>query len=58
MSNESIVYAGMLGLRSVYTDHSLFGFNDVASVVLNRVSAIAIASAKTKTKTFCPIQMK
>ena len=39
MSNESIVYAGMLGLASVYTDHSLFGFNDVASLVLNRVSA-------------------
>lgn len=37
MANESIVYASMLGLASVYTDHSLFGLNDVASVILNRV---------------------
>lgn len=37
MANESVVYASMLGLPSVYTDHSLFGFDDVASVILNRV---------------------
>jgi hypothetical protein len=24
-------------LASVYTDHSLFGFNDIASIILNRV---------------------
>lgn len=38
MANESIIYAGMMGLASVYTDHSLFGFHDVASIILNRVS--------------------
>ena len=37
MANESVVYAAALGLPAVYTDHSLFGFNDVASVILNRV---------------------
>jgi phosphatidylinositol glycan class A protein len=37
LANESIVYASMLGLASVYTDHSLFGFDDLASVILNRV---------------------
>jgi phosphatidylinositol N-acetylglucosaminyltransferase subunit A len=37
MGNESVVYAAMMGLASVYTDHSLFGFDDVASVILNRV---------------------
>jgi phosphatidylinositol N-acetylglucosaminyltransferase subunit A len=37
MANESLVYAAALGLASVYTDHSLFGFDDVASVILNRV---------------------
>jgi phosphatidylinositol glycan class A protein len=36
MANESIVYAGLMGLKSVYTDHSLFGF-DLAGVILNRV---------------------
>jgi phosphatidylinositol glycan class A protein len=37
MANEAIVYASRLGIASVYTDHSLFGFDDLASVVLNRV---------------------
>jgi phosphatidylinositol glycan class A protein len=37
MANESVVYAAALNIPSVYTDHSLFGFNDVASVILNRV---------------------
>lgn len=37
MANESVVYASALGLPSVYTDHSLFQFDDLAGVVLNRV---------------------
>ena len=37
MSNESVVYASALGLPSVFTDHSLFQFDDLAGVVLNRV---------------------
>ena len=37
MGNESIVYASMMGISAIYTDHSLFGFSDIASVILNRV---------------------
>lgn len=37
MANEAVVYASLMGLKSVYTDHSLFGFDDIAGVVLNRV---------------------
>ena len=37
MANESLVYAAAMGLPSVYTDHSLFGLDDLASVILNRV---------------------
>ncbi|GAX09600.1 phosphatidylinositol glycan, class A [Fistulifera solaris] len=37
MANESIVYAAALRIASVYTDHSLFGFDDLASTILNRV---------------------
>lgn len=37
MANESVAYAAEMGLASVYTDHSLFGFDDLASVILNRV---------------------
>ena len=40
LANESIAYGGALGLATVYTDHSLFGFNDIASVILNRVSRL------------------
>ena len=40
MANESVVYAAAMGLPSVYTDHSLFQFDDIAGVVLNRVSGV------------------
>jgi phosphatidylinositol glycan class A protein len=42
LANEAVVYAAELGLASVYTDHSLFGFDDVAGVVLNRVSFYSV----------------
>jgi len=39
MANESAVYAAAMGIPCVYTDHSLFQFDDLAGVVLNRVSS-------------------
>jgi phosphatidylinositol glycan class A protein len=47
LANESIVYASMLGLASVYTDHSLFGFDDLASVILNRVLQTTLSTVGT-----------
>lgn len=44
LANEALVYASELGLRSVYTDHSLFGFDDVASLVLNRVLKVTLST--------------
>jgi len=44
MSNESVVYASALGLPSVFTDHSLFQFDDVAGVVLNRVLEVTLGA--------------
>lgn len=44
MANESIVYAGSLGIPTVYTDHSLFSFDDVASIILNRVLQTTLSS--------------
>lgn len=44
MANESVVYAAALGLPSVYTDHSLFQFDDLAGVVLNRVLEATLAT--------------
>ena len=37
MANESIVYASAMNIPCVYTDHSLFSFDDLAGVILNRV---------------------
>jgi phosphatidylinositol N-acetylglucosaminyltransferase subunit A len=44
MGSECIVYAAIMGIATVYTDHSLFGFNDIASVVLNRVLQTTLAT--------------
>lgn len=32
----SIFHAKTLGMRVVFTDHSLFGFNDAASIHINK----------------------
>lgn len=45
LANEALVYASELGLKSVYTDHSLFGFDDIASLILNRVLRITLSTA-------------
>jgi phosphatidylinositol N-acetylglucosaminyltransferase subunit A len=37
MGNEAVVYGSMMGIPTVYTDHSLFALDDVAGVILNRV---------------------
>jgi phosphatidylinositol glycan class A protein len=44
LGSECIVYAAMMGISTVYTDHSLFGFSDVASVILNRVLQVSLAT--------------
>lgn len=44
LANESVVYAGMLGLASVYTDHSLFSLHDAAGVILNRVLTTTLST--------------
>lgn len=44
LANESVVYAGVLGLASVYTDHSLFGLHDAGGVILNRVLTTTLAT--------------
>jgi len=47
MANEAVVYAAELGLPSVYTDHSLFGFDDVASLILNRVLKTTLSTVSS-----------
>src|SRR2546430_1203704 len=35
--HEAILHARTMGLRSVFTDHSLFGFADAASILTNKL---------------------
>lgn len=37
LCHEGIVHANTMGLKTVFTDHSLFGFADVASIIHNKL---------------------
>ena len=37
MAHEAILHARTMGYKVVFTDHSLFGFCDVASILTNKV---------------------
>ena len=37
--------AQAMGLRTVFTDHSLFGFDDIASISINKVMKWVLANA-------------
>lgn len=43
LTNESILYARALGYRTCYTDHSLFGFEDSASIQINKMLEITLS---------------
>ncbi|KAG7097712.1 hypothetical protein E1B28_005036 [Marasmius oreades] len=37
MGHEGILHSHFLGVRTVFTDHSLFGFDDAASILTNKL---------------------
>ncbi|KAE9391748.1 transferase [Gymnopus androsaceus JB14] len=39
LGHEGILHSYMLGVRTVFTDHSLFGFEDAASILTNKLLA-------------------
>ena len=43
-------YARTMGLKAVYTDHSLFGFNDAASIHLNKVRPSTLPPRRPPTR--------
>lgn len=43
MTNECLVYARTLGYRTCYTDHSLFGFDDIASIHINKILEMTLS---------------
>ena len=45
LAHETLLQAQLLGLRTVYTDHSLYGFADVVALSLARYLSLALACA-------------
>lgn len=43
ISHECILHSHTMGLRAVFTDHSLFGFADTASINVNKVLEFTLA---------------
>lgn len=41
--HESILHARTMGLRTVFTDHSLFGFADAASILTNKLLKFSLS---------------
>jgi phosphatidylinositol N-acetylglucosaminyltransferase subunit A len=37
LAHEGIMHAHHMGIRTVFTDHSLFGFDDAASILTNKL---------------------
>ena len=45
MAHEALLHARTMGLATVFTDHSLFSFGNVASIHLNKVMKFSLTSA-------------
>ena len=43
LCHEAILHARTMGLRTVFTDHSLFGFADAASILTNKLLKFALS---------------
>ena len=44
MAQESLVHANTLGLKTVFTDHSLYGFSVLGSILLNKLLLFTLAN--------------
>ena len=43
LAHEAMFHAKTLGIRTVFTDHSLFGFADASSIVTNKILELSLA---------------
>lgn len=43
LANEAVLHARTLGLKAVFTDHSLFGFADASSILTNKTLQFTLA---------------
>ena len=44
LGHEGILHAHHFGIRTVFTDHSLFGFEDAASILTNKLLEATLAN--------------
>uniref|UniRef100_A0A8D0GRM1 Phosphatidylinositol N-acetylglucosaminyltransferase subunit A n=1 Tax=Sphenodon punctatus TaxID=8508 RepID=A0A8D0GRM1_SPHPU len=42
MAHDALFHAKTMGLRTIFTDHSLFGFADVSSVLTNKLLTVSL----------------
>lgn len=43
MAHEAMFHARNMGLKTVFTDHSLFGFADASSILTNKLLKFSLA---------------
>jgi len=46
MANESIIHARTMNIPTVFTDHSLFGFADASSILMNKALKFSLADVQ------------
>lgn len=47
MAHQAVLAARTQGLRVVFTDHSLFGFADASSILVNKVGSSALCGVSS-----------
>lgn len=46
MANEAVIHARTMNIPTVFTDHSLFGFADLASIMMNKALKFSLADVQ------------
>lgn len=46
MGNEAVIHARTMNIPAVFTDHSLFGFADLASIMMNKALKFSLADVQ------------
>ena len=44
LAHESLMHAGIMGKHTVFTDHSLFGFADASSILMNKLLKFSLSN--------------
>jgi phosphatidylinositol glycan class A protein len=53
LANETMFHANLLNLKTVFTDHSLFGFADASSILTNKILECSIGKQILLFLCFC-----